>query len=399
MRILYFDCFSGASGDMILGALLDAGASEEAVRESLEGLGLSGWSLSIVETDRNGLRALRAVVETATDRSRTYADIVRILDRAELPGMVRTRATEAFESLAVAESRVHGTPLEEVHFHEVGALDAIVDIVGSCAALEDLAPERIFCSPITTGGGIARSEHGTIPVPGPAVTELLPRAELRFEGRDELLTPTGAALLATFVDTFGVPPLLRLQANGYGAGRRNPKEGLPNTLRVLVGEATDVEPLRDHLVIETNIDDMSPELIPYVIERLLAGGAQDAWTMPITMKKGRPGFTLFVLAPGDALQEVLDTVYSETTTLGVRLRPVGKDELDREWQAVQVEGYTVRLKLGKRRGAVTTVSPEYEDAVKVARLTGLPLKEVYARATREFGPRYENDPSGGEASP
>jgi uncharacterized protein (TIGR00299 family) protein len=398
MRVLYFDCFSGASGDMILSALLDAGASEEVVRTSLECLEPSGWSLSITETDRSGLRALRANVETVSDRSRTYSDILAVLDRDELPEGVRARASQAFRALAVAESRVHGTVVEEVRFHEVGALDAIVDIVGCCAALEDLAPEGIFCSPITTGRGTSRSEHGTIPVPGPAVTELLSGAELRVEGQGELLTPTGAALLATFVDTFGAPPPLRLLTSGYGAGRRDQGAGLPNVLRVLVGESTGIETLGDHFVIETNLDDMSPELIPYVIERLLSQGAHDAWTTPITMKKGRPAFTLCVLVSSAAFQGVLDTVYSETTTLGVRLRTVGKDELDREWRNVQVEGYTLRVKLGKRGGRVTTVSPEYADAVKVARVTGLPLKEVYARATREFGPLDESGSSGGEVS-
>lgn len=384
MRVLYFDCFSGASGDMILGALLDAGASRAAVMDALTGLDVPDWDMDVSETSRSGLRAVKVEVTVGDDpHPRSYAEIRTLLERSPLPGEVRERAQTIFQRLARAEGAVHGVEVEQVHFHEVGSVDAIVDIVGSAAALADLAPEKVLVSEITTGRGLVTGAHGPIPVPAPAVIELLRGAPLAERGEDELITPTGAAILAASADSFGPLPLMTLSSVGYGAGTR--ETNVPNVLRVLVGDVqTTGSGSRDRLLIETNIDDMSPELIPHVIERLLSTGAEDAWTTPIVMKKGRPAITLSALAPHDAVDELLDVIYAETTTLGVRLRDVGKNELEREWAQTEVEGYPVRVKIARRAGSITNIAPEYEDAVKVANVTGLPLKEVYARAVKGF---------------
>lgn len=379
-KVLYFDCFSGASGDMILGALVDAGVPIEVIKDSLLGLRVEGWAIEANEVMKAGLRATKVSV-SADEKSapeRRLADIRAILESSELPERVRTRSLDAFSRLAEAEAKVHGKSVEDVHFHEVGALDAIVDIVGSMAALEYLDPALIVTSPIAVGRGFVESAHGRWPIPGPAVTEILQGVEVLEEGDGELTTPTGAAILATVTDTFGSLPRMRLERTGYGAGTRD--RATPNVLRILIGTTEEAGGGRRDLVIETNLDDMSPELVPYAIERAIEAGASDAWASPILMKKGRSAVTLSVLVTRDRLDDVLDAVYRETTTLGVRIREVQKDELERGYESVEVAGHPIRLKLGHRGGRVVSVSPEFEDAQKVARITGIALKEIYRQA-------------------
>jgi len=384
MKALYLDCFSGAAGDMILGALVDAGAPEDAVRTSLGALDLPGWELRFAPVSRAGLRATRAEVTVAqSPEARSYVEIASLIERAPLADGVKQRALDTFRVLAEAEARVHNVPLEDVHLHEVGALDAIVDIIGCAAALEALGPELVVTSSIATGRGIISSAHGPIPIPAPAVTELLAGATLTERGTVELITPTGAAIIAAATDRYGSMPALTLRATGYGAGARD--DEIPNVLRVLVGEVADDEHDTAALLIECNLDDMTPELVPYVIEKLISTGAQDAWTTPIVMKKGRPALKLAVLTARADMDPILEVIFTETTTLGLRMSPVTKRELEREWTDVDVEGYTVRVKLGRFEGRIATASPEYEDASKVARLTGLPLKEVYRRALQASG--------------
>ena len=378
MRALFFDCFSGASGDMILGALLDAGAPQADMRESLEALGLEGWSLQIERTSKGALSATSAQVVSHTDGiARSYSDIKRLLESAPVDRGVKERALRTFALLAGAEAKVHGAPVEDVHFHEVGGVDAIIDIVGAAAGLEALGAEVVVTSPIATGRGTTQSLHGTIPVPAPAVLEILSGAPLFERGSEELITPTGAAVLAAASTGFGSMPPMVIDTVGYGAGARN--TDIPNVLRVVTGETIDLA-AGPSLLIETNLDDMSPEQVPYALERLLTAGAVDAWTAPIEMKKGRNGVLLSALVPEGARRAVLDTLYRETTTFGARIRRVEKDELDRHFETALVEGHPVRVKIGTRAGEVMSTSPEYEDAAKVARLTGLPLKEVYRRA-------------------
>ena len=381
MKILYIDCSAGAAGDMILGALLDAGASIDTVRVSLDALDLDGWELRSEEVTRGGIRANRASVACAPETTeRSYATIVELLTKADLDARVRELALRTFRILAEAEARVHGVAVDAVHFHEVGALDSIVDTVGACAALCDLAPDRVITSAIAAGRGSVETRHGTMMLPAPAVTEILTGAVLVPGGEGELVTPTGAALLAAFTDFFGEMPPIRLLATGYGAGARETDRA--NVVRVLLGDAVSDETAMEAVVVaETNIDDMNPELVPYVIESLLAAGALDAWTTPIVMKKGRPAITLFAMFEPEDQDRVLDVIYRETTTLGVRIARSVRDTLPREWLEVSVEGHPLRVKIARRAGAVITIAPEYEEAVTVARATGLPLKEVYERAT------------------
>lgn len=383
MTVLYFDCFAGAAGDMIVGALLDAGAPVEVVMDALESLHLDGWELDVSTSTDSGLRATRVTVrETAAPAPRSYAHVIELLQDAALPDRVRARTLDTFERLAQAEARVHDTDVEDVHFHEVGSVDAIVDVVAASAALEFFAPERVVVSPIPTGRGFVESAHGTLPLPAPAVLELLQGAVLLERGHWETVTPTGAAILVAAATEYGDMPPLRIRSSGYGAGSRTHE--IPNVLRVIVGEEVAAEDTsrEGDLVLETNVDDMSPELVPYVIESLLAAGAHDAWVTPVIMKKGRPGFVIAALTPAIHKYHLLEILYRETTTLGVRFYPVDRAVLERRWIEVDVEGHTVRVKLGIKSGDVVTTSPEHDDAQRVAKATGLPLKEVYAEATR-----------------
>ena len=380
VKVLYFDCFSGAAGDMILAALLDAGAPEEEVRGRLDGLGLDHWRLEIDTVDKGGLRARRATVVVDEDQTgRAYRDVKELIGTAGLPASIEERALGVFLVLAKAESRVHDVPVDDVHFHEAGALDAILDVVGCCTALEHFMPARVVTSAIATGTGTIESEHGTLPLPAPAVTEIFAgrNAQLFARGKRELVTPTGAAILADVTDEFAELPPMRIRATGYGAGARD--DDVPNVLRVLVGEeSTGVRGTA--VLIETNIDDMSPELVPDLVDSLIEAGAQDAWTSPTVMKKGRPAFMLSVLVGPEDPERFIDLIYKETSTLGLRLTTVGKDELASEWVDAEVAGSKVRVKLGWRNGEIVTTSPEHDDALEVARATGLSLERVYELA-------------------
>ncbi|MFN2488956.1 MAG: nickel pincer cofactor biosynthesis protein LarC [Actinomycetota bacterium] len=384
MTTLYFECFSGASGDMIMGALLDAGASEQRVRSSLDALQLDGWELHVSTVSRAGIRATRAeiaITETVAP-CRRHRDVVAIIKGSPLPETIARRALRTFELLADAEARVHSTSREEVHFHEVGAVDAIVDVVGCCAAFEHFRPHHVVTSAIATGAGITAGAHGSLPLPAPAVTEILQRrkASIFGRGKAELITPTGAALLGAFSDEFGRLPAMKLHASGYGAGAR--ELDTPNVLRVFVGERDENGRRAQATVIEANLDDMNPELVPHVIGELMSAGAQDAWVTPIVMKKGRPGLTLSVLASPAERTKLTEIIHRETTTLGVRVVPVIKDALERRWIEVDVAGRPVRVKIGMQRGEAVNVGPEYDDARAAARASGLPLKQVYALAVK-----------------
>jgi len=384
VRVLYFDCFSGASGDMLLGAMLDAGATESEVRQSLDALSITGWNLTVSSATRGGLRATRA--EVGIEKSgarRDLPDIVALLEGAELPERVRDRSLRTFTLLADAEARVHGVERDQVHFHEVGSTDAIIDVVGCCAALHSLNVEMVVASGIATGmSTLASSEHGSIPVPAPAVLELLQgTGAMLFEGgREELITPTGAALLVAMCDRFGELPGMHIDATGYGAGARELAH--PNIVRALVGELTN-DKNDDVMLIETNLDDMNPEMLPHVIEKLLAAEALDAWTTGAVMKKGRPGHILSVLGTSATKDALIELIFQETSTLGVRTSPARRSTLERSWVDVQVSGHPVRVKLGSRAGKVITVAPEYEDARAAAEGSGLALREIYERARRE----------------
>ena len=378
MTILYFDCFSGASGDMILGALIDAGAPASDVRRSIEKLPIERVGFAHLRAMRGGIAATSVEIDipdVATHRS--YREIVDMISAADLPHAIRDRALDTFRILAVAEGKIHGIEPDDVHFHEVGALDTIADVVGAAVAIEHFSPELVVASAIPIGSGTVQSAHGTIPVPAPAVTEILTGVPLTPGGEGEVITPTGAAILKAACDRFGDAPTMTLRVSGYGAGTR--ELSVPNVVRVMIGDAVQ-RTVSGHVLLETNIDDMSPELIPYVIDVLIREGAADAWSTPIVMKKGRPALTLSALVEERAKDRVLDAIYRETSTLGLRVIPVGKDELLREWLEVVVEDEPIRVKVARRGVDVVTMSPEFDDASRAARATGLPLKEIYERA-------------------
>jgi pyridinium-3,5-bisthiocarboxylic acid mononucleotide nickel chelatase len=391
MTVLYFDCVSGAAGDMLLAALLDAGVDEAEVRQRLEALGLPGWRMDVEQVSEKGLRARRMTVSVQDHAtSRTYRDIRSLLEGADLPKGVRDRALSTFAVLGAAEAKVHDVPLDEVHFHEVGGTDALIDIIGCATALEDLGPSKVVCSGLVTGRGWVPSAHGELPVPAPAVLEILRGVPITERGDRELVTPTGAAILKANTDVFGAMPGMRVEEVGYGAGHHDLP--WPNVVRVLVGAELSPSSDQGSWLIETNIDDMTPELVPYCIESLIQAGASDAWTSSIVMKKGRPALTLSTLVREEKKEEVLDVIYRETTTLGVRMQPIQKDELEREWINVKVGAQAVRVKLGIRNKKVVSVAPEYEDALVAGRAEGIPLREVYEKAVSaaatKLGRRY-----------
>jgi pyridinium-3,5-bisthiocarboxylic acid mononucleotide nickel chelatase len=391
MRLLYFDCIGGISGDMALGALVDAGADPGEVRSALASLPLEPFSVEFEETDAGGIRATRARVRCeAAGVIRTFASIRRLLDEATLPDAARELAQRMFHRLAVAEAAVHGRDVEQVTFHEIGAVDSVVDIAGTALAITMLGVDRSFASPVPTGMGMMRSEHGAMPIPAPAVVELLRGAPLFSKGVPvELTTPTGAAILATVAEGYGELPPMHIEAVGYGAGERTLE--FPNVLRVLIGEAADagVDSASDagresrEVVLETNVDDLNPELYSYVLERLFEEGAQDAWLTPILMKKGRPAVAISVLCSGqqqDAMREVL---YRETGTLGVRASLVAKRMLERTVLDVTTSWGPIRVKVGFLDGRAVTISPEYEDCARAARSSGVAVRKIYEEAGRE----------------
>ena len=395
MRLLYFDCISGISGNMTLGALIQAGADPDVIREHVAALPLEPFEFLVEEVETHGIHALQVTVRVETTAIvRTYANIKAMLEEAPLPQGAKAIAQRIFRRLAEAEAAVHHRDVEQVVFHEVGAVDSIVDITGVAVALDALRIDRLFASAVPTGLGMTRTQHGMLPIPAPAVVELLRGAPLYSRGTPmELVTPTGAAILAATVEGYGDLPTMRVESVGYGAGML--RSEFPNVMRVLVGQGdpearsgavsdgpADVDTLTTEIMLETNVDDLNPELYPYVLERLFEAGAQDAWLTPIIMKKGRAAVTISVLCNpvrADTLRQVL---FRESGTLGVRTSPVDKQALEREWIDVETRGGTVRVKVAFLDGHAITVSPEYEDCVAVARDAGIPAREVYEEAAR-----------------
>jgi uncharacterized protein (TIGR00299 family) protein len=376
----WIDAQAGASGDMLLGALVDAGAPVSAVQGELDALEL-GLQLRLEPVTRAGLAATKAHVlvdgapaEEAGREHRTWAEVLVLLGRLPDPALPH----EVFRRLAEAEAAVHGTTAEEVAFHEVGALDALGDVVGVCAAVRALGLERLTCGPVTLGSGTAHGAHGAIPVPAPAVLQLLQGAPVQGGSAPfECTTPTGAALLAALVDDWGPLPAMRPSRVGVGAGSRDP-DGTPNVLRLVVGDA--LAATATATVLETNVDDLDPRLWPGVLQQLIEAGASDAWLTPVLMKKGRPAHTLSVLAPVAALPAVRAVVFRETTTLGLREHPVAKHELQRATTTVDVAGHAVTVKHGWYDGQLVTSTPEWEDVARAAKALGWPARQVLEAA-------------------
>ncbi len=388
MKLAYFDCFSGISGDMTLGALLDAGCDLTQLREELRGLQVPGWKLSAEKVWKNGMAATCARVKTEDQQKhRPLSAILQILRDSKLAPSVRDRASAIFQKLGEAEAVVHDVPIEKIHFHEVGAVDAIVDIVGACIGFHALGIEKFACSPLNVGGGTAKMAHGVLPVPAPATANLLQGKPTYSNGvQRELVTPTGAAIVATLCESFGPQPPMSVSAIGYGAGAAD-LEGQPNVLRIMIGEAAEkMVPGYDQeiTVIEANLDDMNPQIYGYFQEKALAAGALDVFTTPVQMKKNRPGTLLTVLCqPADA-QTLMTLIFAETTTFGVRTHAAQRRVLPREFVKVTTSFGEVRVKLARLNGRILHVAPEYDDCRKLAEEKNVPLQRVINEALRTY---------------
>jgi pyridinium-3,5-bisthiocarboxylic acid mononucleotide nickel chelatase len=393
VKVAYFDCPAGASGDMILGALVDAGCPVAALEKALRALDVAGWRIEARPVERRGLHGTHLMVET--DAGAHFHDLAALLapiERSGLAGPVKARACRILTRLAEAESRVHRVPVAAVHFHEVGALDTLVDVVGAVAGLDALGIEAVHVSPFPLGGGTVETAHGRLPIPAPATTELLRGFPVYDNGiRAELVTPTGAAILTTLAVP-GPPPPMTLEGQGWGAGTRD----LPiaNLLRVLVGEAavpgeTETEALD---AVETTIDDMSPQLYEPLMERLLESGALDVYLTPVIMKRSRPGIVLTALAPPGRVADLAALLFRETTTIGVRWRRVERVRLPRELVRVETSLGPITFKVSRLAGRPITVTPEFEEVRRVARERGLPVREALERMRAE-GTRMLASPS------
>src|ERR1700686_1518702 len=388
MKYAYFDCFSGISGDMTLGALLDAGVLVEQLRSELIGLNLPGWDLTTEKVWKNGMAATYAKVHAQdTQTHRSLSTILGIIEKSGLTHTVKERAAAIFKKLGKAEAAVHDVPLEKIHFHEVGAVDAIVDIVGACIGFAALGIESFACSALNVGGGTAKMAHGVLPIPAPATARLLLGKPTYSNGvQKELVTPTGAAIVATLCTSFGPQPPMSVSAIGYGAGATD-LEGQPNVLRLMIGEsAAKAVPGYDQeiAVSEANLDDMNPQIYGYFQERALAAGALDVFTTSVQMKKNRPGTLLTVLCQPADVQALMSLIFAETTTFGVRTYTAQRRVLPRESVKVATKFGEVRVKLSRVNGRILHVAPEYDDCRKLAEEKNVPLQRVINEALRSY---------------
>ncbi len=384
----YFDCFSGISGDMTLGALLDAGVPIEKLRSDLQALNLPGWELTAEKVWKNGMAATYAKVRAQdTTTHRSLSTILSIIEKSTLAPGVKDRAATIFKKLGEAEAAVHDVPLEKIHFHEVGAVDAIIDIVGACIGFAALGIESFACSPLNVGGGTAKMAHGVLPVPAPATARLLLGKPTYSHGvQKELVTPTGAAIVSTLCTSFGPQPPMTVSAIGYGAGTAD-LEGQPNVLRLMVGEAAEKRATAESetiRVLEANLDDMNPQIYGYFLEKALAAGALDVFTTPVQMKKNRPGMLVTVLCKPEDESKFHELFFAETTTLGVRTYTAERRVLARQWETVRTAFGEVRIKVARLNGHIRQASPEFEDCRKLAEAKNVPLQRVMDEAMRSW---------------
>ncbi len=379
MKIAYFDLISGASGDMILGALIDSGLSTQFLEQSLELLNISGFDIEVKKVSQKGFQATKVKVLVNDDiPERHFSDITAIINKSKLPERIQKKALSIFHKLAEVEAGIHGIPIDEVHLHELGGVDTIIDIVGSLIGLDCLGIRKISCSPVPLGRGFIQGAHGQIPLPAPATIALLKNTPIIGSPIDmELVTPTGAVLLTTLSDSFGIIPTMTLTAVGYGAGDR--ELPIPNLLRLIIGESTpgSTELVEQLISLETSIDDMNPELFDHVMEKLFINGALDVVLIPIQMKKNRPGTLLQVLTRNDSAPKLRDVIFEETTTLGIRQQTVQRFSLPRETKEVETEFGPVKVKIAYLHNGLKKISPEYEDCRSIAKSKKIPIREVY----------------------
>lgn len=419
MKVLYFDCFAGASGDMIVGALLDAGLPLDVLTRALGSLAVGGWEVSADRVLKTGVSATKFRVrdlshERAHAPSHVHAsshdapshsapshpgtlapphqhhdhhslsEIVAAIERSALPAAGRARAIGMFKRLADAEAAIHGMPVEKVHLHEVGAVDSIIDIVGAVCGLDWFSADRIVVSPLNVGGGMVRSTHGVFPVPAPATLRLLGDAPVYSTGvQSELLTPTGALILSEYASGFGPIPEMRVERVGYGAGDRDLAE-TPNVVRLVVGEAASAPSAVRVVTIECEIDDMNPQIFGALMDRLYAAGALEVFYASVQMKKNRPGTLMTVVARPEQREALTTLVFRETTTIGVRYHEMTRECLDRETVTVSTALGPVRFKVARRDGRILNAQPEFDDLARAAAERGVPIKEVQAVATKAW---------------
>jgi uncharacterized protein (TIGR00299 family) protein len=402
MKVLYFDCFAGAAGDMILGALLDAGLPVDALRAALGSLAVDGCEIAADRVIKAGITAVKfRVLETApaaagaTGAAAPHGhhhlrDIRAAIERSALSDAGKARATRMFTRLAEAEAAIHGTALELVHLHEVGALDSIVDIVGAVFALEWFAADQVIVSPLNVGGGMVRTAHGVVPVPAPATLRVLGGAPVYSSGiQSELLTPTGALILSEYATSFGPVPAMRVERVGYGAGDRELPD-TPNVVRVLVGELSADAPAMAVTVMSCEIDDMNPQIFGALMERLLAEGALEVFYQPVQMKKNRPGTLMTVVCRPSDRRRLTDLVFRETTTIGVRYQEMARECLDRGYATVATPWGDVRVKIARQAGRVVNAQPEFDDVARLAAAHGVPVKDLHAQAMKAWLEQSEN---------
>jgi uncharacterized protein (TIGR00299 family) protein len=384
MRIAYFDCFSGASGDMILGSLIDAGLNPHQLREELKKLRIPTVSLKIKKVLKGGLSATRVIVEGKKERRshRHLEEMLRIIDRSRLGAEIKEKSKEVLKRIASVEAKIHRKPVKEVHFHDIGGLDTIVDIVGSIWGLHQMEIDEIHVSRVNVGTGFVKCEHGILPVPAPATLSLMKGKPIYSTGVEaELLTPTGAAILTSLASKFGPMPSMRVEKIGYGAGRDDLPH--PNLLRLMIGASAATSRNERVTVIETNIDDMNPQFYDYVMEKLLAMEVQEVFLTPIMMKKNRPATLLTVICPSEKLPAVTEFFLRETTTLGLRWHEEERARANREILTLLTIYGKIRFKLARWEGRIVNLSPEYEDCKRLALKKGIPLKEVFEEAKKE----------------
>src|SRR5216684_2165065 len=420
MRIAYLDCFSGISGDMFLGALVDAGVSPKLLENTVTALNI-GARLEISRVERGGIAATKVDVYANGEKDlprevfweqeeahshphvqehgdshehhhhgygRNLADIRKIIEKATIGNTAKATAIRIFDALGEAEAEIHNTSIEQVHFHEVGSVDAMVDIVCAAVGAESLAVEEWVCSPLNVGGGTVKCAHGTLPVPAPATLKLLQNAPVYSSGPQvELVTPTGAAIVQTLSTRFAPFPAMKIEKAGYGAGTRDFSDH-PNLLRITIGETEPTDRANASYeritVLEANLDDLSPQVLAYAMKRLLAEGALDVFSVPVQMKKSRPGALLTVLAKMEDANRLTKTIFSETTTLGVRRHEEQRQTLSRRWETVDTTWGPVRIKIANMNGSISNYAPEYEDCRTLAETQHIPLRTVMQEAIQQY---------------
>ncbi|ACI19512.1 nickel pincer cofactor biosynthesis protein LarC [Dictyoglomus thermophilum] len=375
MKALYFDCFSGISGDMILGALIDLGIDVEKWKTELNKIPVKGYKIEISKKQKNSIWGTDVNIIIDDHHShRHLEDLLKIVDESGLSENIKTKAKNIFYKIAEAEAKIHNQPIDEVHFHEIGALDTIIDVLGSLILLEMLEVEEIYSSPLPLGSGFVNTAHGTIPVPAPATLEILRGIPVYKDGREgELVTPTGAAIISTVANFVQELPPIRVDKIGYGCGKKD--FSFPNLLRVYVGELVESTVKERNIVLETNIDDMNPQIFGYLVEKLFKEGALDVFLTPVYMKKGRPGILLSVIAPLVMEERLSEVIFRETTTLGIRKIYVDKKIMPREIKEIETKWGKVRIKVANING-IRKAYPEYEDCKSIAERENIPLKDV-----------------------